>query len=110
MISVNWQENNSLEKQSIVVNIFGRQFPARVDNDEAAVIQEAAQSINGRIKAFKAQYKTQDDLDIAIMCCLEIMTEHLKDKAHTARQTDTALESLDALEQRLDSSIQLSGS
>lgn len=81
-----------------------------MDNDEAAVIQEAAQSINGRIKAFKAQYKTQDDLDIAIMCCLEIMTEHLKNKAHTARQTDTALESLNALEQRLDSSIQLSES
>ncbi|MEL6592231.1 MAG: cell division protein ZapA [Bacteroidota bacterium] len=99
-----------MEKQSIVVNIFGRQFPARVDSEEAAVIQEAAQSINGKIKAFKAQYKTQDDLDIAIMCCLDIMTEHLKDKANTARQTDTALESLQELEQRLDTSIQLSES
>ena len=70
-----------MEKHSININIFGRQFPAKVDSEEAAVIEEAARTINAKIKAFKAEYKIQDDLDISIMCCLDIMTEYLTYKA-----------------------------
>lgn len=96
-----------MEKHSITINVFGRQFPARVDKEEKAVIQEAAQSINSKIKAFKAQYKTQDDLDIAIMCCLDIMTEYLAHKAKARRQADTFLQELSHLEQKLDDTLQL---
>jgi cell division protein ZapA (FtsZ GTPase activity inhibitor) len=98
-----------LEKHSIILNIFGRQFPARVDLEEAAVIEKAADAINAKIKAFKAQYKTQDDLDIAIMCSLDIMTEFLKEKARSDRESDQLLEELSQLEQRLDTSLEASG-
>lgn len=99
-----------MEKQSIILNIFGRQFPAVVDKEESAVIEQSAETINAKIKAFKAQYKTQDDLDIAIMCCLEVMTEYLKEKARSQRQSETLLQQLSQLEQRLDISLDLSGS
>ena len=94
-----------MEKKSININIFGRQFPARVDNEEAAVIEEAAARINAKIKAFKAEYKTQDDLDIAIMCCLDIMTEHLTQKSQDKKKEQTVLNELAILEQKLNHSL-----
>lgn len=91
-----------MEKQSLVINVFGRQFPATVDADEAEVISEAAKTINAKIKAFKAQYKTQDDLDIAIMCCLDIMTEYLAHKNKHDAQIETVMSELSNLDQTLD--------
>ncbi|MEL6674400.1 MAG: cell division protein ZapA [Bacteroidota bacterium] len=97
-----------MEKHSISINIFGRQFPAVVDEDEAAVIREAADTINAKIKAFKAQYPTQDDLDIAIMCCLETMTTYLSQQAKDEKQKTAALAELAELEQKLNKSLQMS--
>ncbi|MDX2286990.1 MAG: cell division protein ZapA [Bacteroidia bacterium] len=90
-----------MEKRSVVVSVFGRQFPASVDREEAAVIEQAAQSINAKIRAFKAVYKTQGDLDIAIMCCLDIMTEYLSYRQMQSQQLDTALEAVAQLEQQI---------
>ncbi len=99
----------NLEKLSININIFGRQFPAKVNEEEALVIEEAAKAINAKIKAFKRQYKTQDDLNIAIMCCLDIMTEHLGYKNKEADAAKEILNELSVLEEKLDYNIQLSG-
>jgi len=96
-----------LEKHSININIFGRQFPARVDREEAAVIKEAAQLIDKKMRDFKTEYKTQDDVDIAIMCCLEIMTVFLKEKNNDARNLNHIQDELEALDQKLDHTIQL---
>jgi cell division protein ZapA (FtsZ GTPase activity inhibitor) len=96
-----------LDKYSITINVFGRQFPAKVDQEEAAVIREASQAINAKIKAFKAQYKTQDDLDIAIMCCLDIMTEHLTHKAKAREEVESFLQQMSQLESKLDETLRL---
>jgi len=101
------KRKNTLEKKSIVISVFGRQFPARVDAEEAAVIQRAAQSINAKIKAFKAEYKTQDDLDIAIMCCLDIMTEHMTHEAQSRKQAQAVSQQLSHLEETLDKTLDL---
>ncbi|MEZ4830151.1 MAG: cell division protein ZapA [Bacteroidia bacterium] len=98
-----------MDKKSININIFGRQYPARVDSEEAAVIEQSARLINAKIKAFRAEYKTQDDLDIAIMTCLDIMTEYLTHKAKTQQQADELLNQLSILDQKLDYSLQVSG-
>ena len=99
-----------MEKRSLTISVFGRQFPARVDREEAVVIEEAARHINAKIKAFKAEYKTQDDLDIAIMCCLDVMTEYLSHKVHAQRQSEDILNELSRLEEKLDASLTLSES
>ena len=97
-----------MEKHSIILHIFGRKFPARVSNEEAAVVQEAADVINKKMKAFKAEYTSQDSLDIAIMCCLDIMTEYLQFQNQGDKKKETILNELSILEQKLDHSIQLS--
>lgn len=94
-----------LEKRSLTISVFGRQFPARVDSEEAAVIEEAARVINAKVKAFKAEYKTQDDLDIAIMCCLDIMTEFLSHKVQSQQQSEEILTELSRLEEKLDATL-----
>lgn len=91
-----------MDKHAITITVFGRQFPARVDSDEAAVIQEAAQLINAKIKAFKAEYKHQDDLNIAIMCCLDIMTEYLTHRQQSRHQVQSVLHELSDLETKLE--------
>lgn len=71
------------------------------------MIEEAAARINAKIKAFKAEYKTQDDLDIAIMCCLDIMTEYLTHKSQDEKKEQTVLKELAILEQKLNHSLDL---
>ncbi len=96
-----------MEKHSITITVFGRQFPARVDTEEVAVIKEAAHRINAKIKAFRAEYKNQDDLNIAIMCCLEIMTEFLSEEQKKNNELQTVLNEVSALEEKLDHAIDL---
>ena len=79
-----------------------------MDSEEAAVIQEAAKAINTKIKDYKTQYKGQQDIDLAIMCCLEIMTERLKSETQARIKTEIALNELDALNKKLEHSLQLS--
>ncbi|RMG16071.1 MAG: cell division protein ZapA [Bacteroidetes bacterium] len=97
-----------MESQSIILHIFGRKFPARVSREEAAAVKLAAEEIHAKMKAFKAEYTAQDDIDIAIMCCLDIMTEYLRFKTQTATQTASVLNELSVLEQKLDHTIALS--
>jgi cell division protein ZapA (FtsZ GTPase activity inhibitor) len=94
-----------LEKRSIHINVFGRQFPASVSAEEALLVEKAAQSVNAKIKAFKAEYKNQDDLDIAVMCCLDIMTEYLTYKTRTQAEVEAATRQLSTLEHALDRAI-----
>ena len=44
------------------------------------------------------------------MCCLEIMTDKLKDEARDERQKETVLNELSVLEQKLDYTLELSES
>lgn len=96
-----------MEKHSIHINILGRQFPAVVDAEEAAVIQEAVETINAKIREFKNEYSLQDNLNLVIMCCLDIMTEFLKYKAQNADQAHEVLNELSVLEQKLDTALEL---
>lgn len=95
-----------MKKHSININILGRVFPAVVDDEEAAVIKEAESLINAKIKSFKTEYRTQEDLNIVIMCCLELATSFLKYKTQQQQASKLALHELTALEDSLDQSLQ----
>ena len=96
-----------MEKHSININILGRQFPATVDSKEAEVIQDAAKLINHKLRSYKLEYSAQDELDIALMCCLEIMTEFLTYKVRDTRGFSQVKEELDQLNQQLDQTLAL---
>jgi len=96
-----------LEKHSININILGRQFPATLDSDEAEVIQDAAKLINSKLRSYKAEYPSQDNLDLALMCCLEIMTEHLKFQVRDVLDVEQVKEELEQFNKQLDHTLQL---
>ncbi len=78
-----------------------------MDTEEAAVIKQAAHMIDQKMRDLKSEYKTQDDVDIAIMCCLEIMTAYLQDKSRDARNLDKLQDELHTLDQKIDHTLQL---
>lgn len=94
-----------MERRSVNIHIFGRQFPIRVTDEEATVIKEAAAGINTKIRAFRADYTHQDDLDIALMACLDIMTEFLKFRKSQEQETHQLMHALQRLEQEMDKSL-----
>ncbi len=94
-----------LERRSINIHIFGRQFPIRVTDEEAAVVKEAASVINSKIRTFRADYTHQDDLDIALMACLDIMTEFLRLQSSQEQETNQMMNALSRLETELDQTL-----
>ncbi len=96
-----------MEKQSIQIKILDRTYPTVVDSDEAAVIEEAVQTIHAKIRAYKATYGMRDELDMVIMCCLEIMTDYLKYKKQSSDSFTSIHQQLSELEDKLDRSVSI---
>lgn len=94
-----------MDRRSINIHIFGRQFPLRVTEEEAAVIKAAANGINSKIRTFRADYTHQDDVDIALMTCLDIMTEYLQYKADKEQEASEALHALKSLDEEMDKAL-----
>lgn len=82
----------------------------KVTGEEAKVIKEAEAGINAKIRGFRANYTHQDDLDIALMTCLDIMTEFLSFRHQQSAETQEALHAIERLEAQLSAAIQPEGS
>ncbi len=94
---------NTVEKHSLRLNIVGRTFPVLVDEDEAVAVQQAAKMINDKVSRFRLEYGMRDEVDIVLMCCLDIALEFLKAKKQTtALDTQLLIEKLSRLEKQLD--------
>ena len=94
-----------MDQQSISINIFGRRFPMKVNAEEEVVVKEAARMINEQISAFKSIYTTQDDLNIALMCCLKITSDLIRDQKGEEADAEEVLNTLASLEESLDQAL-----
>jgi cell division protein ZapA len=93
-----------LDKHSIKLNIFGRQIPVVVDSEnEAAAVLQAAKLINEKVRQFRVDYGIRDDVDILIMCGLEIATQFIKVQTLLDDNADTEklMDKLSKLEEKL---------
>jgi cell division protein ZapA (FtsZ GTPase activity inhibitor) len=86
-----------LEKYAVNINILGRQFPAVVDREEAEVVEKASRILKEKIKAFKTEYRNQDDLNVVIMCCLDVLMEQFTLEKRQKREQEAALQEANAL-------------
>jgi cell division protein ZapA (FtsZ GTPase activity inhibitor) len=94
-----------LEKYSIKVNIMNRPYPLLVKAEEEESVRNAAKLINDRIKAYKDRFSVQDDLDLVIMCCLELATDNLNQAGRLRNQVRSANEQLDLIDEALNAAI-----
>lgn len=99
------EEDCALEKYSIKVNILNRPYPLLVKAEEEETVRNAAKLINDRIKVYKERFSVQDDMDLVIMCCLELATDNLN-QAHRAKTSlSSASDALERIDEALNAAI-----
>ena len=92
-----------MEKHSLRLNIVGRNFPVLVDEEEAVAVQQAAKLINDKVSHFRLEYGMRDEVDIVLMCCLDIALEWMKlKKQSNPLDTKLLIEKLSRLEKQLE--------
>ncbi|MBK9449476.1 MAG: cell division protein ZapA [Bacteroidetes bacterium] len=82
-----------------------RPYPLLVKADEEEAVRNAAKLINDRIKAYKDRFSVQDDLDLVIMCCLELATDNLNQGLRLRGSLRSANEGIDLIDEALNGAI-----
>ena len=82
-----------------------RPYPLLVKAEEEEAVRNAAKLINDRIKAYKDRFSVQDDLDLVIMCCLELATDNLNQGLRLRGSLRSANEGIDLIDEALNGAI-----
>ena len=82
-----------------------RPYPLLVKAEEEEAVRRAAKMINDRIKQYKDQFSVQDELDLAIMCCLELATDNINQAGKSSSSLETMLEKAQRVDNALNASI-----
>lgn len=82
-----------------------RPYPLLVKSEEEEAVRSAAKLINDRIKQYKDRFSVQDDLDLVIMCCLELATDNIHQAANVRAGTHDAGEALTKIDDALNAAI-----
>ncbi len=91
-----------MEKYSIKVNILNRPFPLLVGADEEEAVRAAARLINDKVKAYKERFSVKDDLDLVIMCCLELATDNINQNTLFRKQSQNTESAISKIFSRLN--------
>lgn len=94
-----------MEKYSIKVNILNRPYPLLVKADEEESVRNAARLINEKVKVYKERFSVKDDLDLVIMCCLELATDNLNQANKFRKEKAVAEDQLKAIDHLLNDAI-----
>ncbi len=82
-----------------------RPYPLLVKADEEESVRNAAKLINDRIKTYKDRFSVQDDLDLVIMCCLELATDNLNRAQTLHSAVKSANVQIDKIDEALNDAI-----
>ncbi len=96
---------SDLEKYSIKVNIMNRPYPLLVKAEEEVAVRNAARLINDKIRFYKERFSVKEDIDLVIMCCLELATDNINQTGAVANSQEGLAQQLKALEETLDSAL-----
>ena len=94
-----------MEKYSIKVNILNRPYPLLVKGEEEEAVRGAAKLINDKIKLYKDRFSVKDDLDLVIMCCLELATDNINQSTRNKSANASAGAELSKVNELLDAAI-----
>lgn len=94
-----------MEKYSIKVDILNRPYPLLVRQEEEAVVRKASDLINNKIRQYKERFNVKDDLDLVIMCCLELATDNLNQATANKQSRVEAGKVLDLVNDLLNNAI-----
>jgi cell division protein ZapA len=84
----------------IKVNILGRQYPLRVNDDDVELMHEIAAYVDERLRTFKKELQNQNDTTIMVLACLSIAEDYFSSK--NKRGTGTPVEEISSINSRLN--------
>lgn len=76
-----------------------------VKADEEESVRNAARLINEKVKLYKERFSVKDDLDLVIMCCLELATDNLNQANKFRREKAVAEDQLKEIDLLLNDAI-----
>ena len=82
-----------------------RPYPLLVRSEEEEAVRKAAKMINERIKQYKEQFSVQDELDLVIMCCLELATDNINQSGRARESAAASLEAAGKIDDALNAAI-----
>ena len=94
-----------MEKYSIKVNILNRPVPLLVKAEEEESVRNAARLINEKIKFYKEKFSVKDDLDLVIMCSLELATDNINQHSFLKQDHQKTADALKIISGTLNSAI-----
>lgn len=68
-----------------------------MDREEAEVVEKAAKVLKDKIKDFKLEYRNQDDLNVVIMSCLDVLMEQFTHEKRLLLEQEAVKKEADAL-------------
>ncbi len=91
--------------KSIRVQILGREYALRVQEDDEAHTRRIASSVNARMKEFNEAHPEQAELTTAVMTALTLAEELSLQREEHEDSTTVLKEELDHLSQRLEEAV-----
>jgi cell division protein ZapA len=82
-----------------------RPYPLLVKAEEEVAVRNAARLINDKIRFYKERFSVKEDIDLVIMCCLELATDNLNQATAAAASQEETMAGLKALDEALDSAL-----
>jgi cell division protein ZapA len=66
------------------LNIAGRNYPLKVNQEDVAYLNEAEKMINARVDLYEKSFSVKDKQDLLAMCIINFATEILRKRAEVA--------------------------
>ncbi|MFM1745304.1 MAG: hypothetical protein RLZZ630_1241 [Bacteroidota bacterium] len=81
----------------VALEIAGKTYPLRVNEQQESELIQAAQTVNRRLKEYEKAFGVRDIRDLLAMCALHLSAEHQRMQQQKSEVSDTLHLDLDAL-------------
>ncbi|GAB4140899.1 MAG: cell division protein ZapA [Bacteroidia bacterium] len=92
-------------EKSVKINIAGRVYPLKVNEQEEAVVLDAAGKINERVSRLEATFSVKDKQDLLAMTALQFAKQYLDQKSESDSSQDNLMAALLETEQLIDAHL-----
>ena len=90
-----------MDKFAININIAGRSYRLKVDNEEEEHVRAAATAINKKIDEFSGNYAFKDKQDLLAMTAISFVSELMKNKSESETNAMISIDKLNEINEIL---------
>lgn len=87
--------------KSIKVNILGKPYPLRVEDNDEEFMQQIAQYVDDRFRVFRDELANQQETTVLVLACLSIAEELFLEKRGKSAKPDHTTPDMDEASRRI---------